>query len=192
MSVHLAVPAHKFPIASDALYPELYQGGAVAFKTTYMDALAALLSSEESYPALATMDCNVHIIHMTIPSNIFMTGVLTGTIEYTKEAYSGNRTLKWSSGDYTGCDVTVTTMLVGCMGIEQWAQIALGRWYSCRTETCQTCWSVQPKNCWAGRRADHFGGIGPRCAECWHGLYHRRCLQTRAPPMVMVVEQVVE
>ena len=158
--VHLAVPEDKFPDVMVALSPTCYTGGKVPFTMNPEDFLTALLSSEESWPPLATDNCTIYVINVKIPANIFMARVLAEELIFNREAYSGNK------------EVTVSQCHIHAMGMEAWAHLALGRWYKPSLKKCSGCTGF--RMCWAGRHETRFGGTSPHCSNCWHALYMER------------------
>ena len=170
--VHLAVPEDKFPDVTVALSPTCYTGGKLPFKMKAEDYFTALLSSEESWPPLATDNCTIYVINVKIPANIFMARVLAEELIFSREAYSGNKTVMWSAESYEGCEVTISQWHMEAMGKDAWAHFALGRWYKPSQKECSACTGFCL--CWAGGHETRFGGTSPRCSNCWHALYMER------------------
>ena len=123
------------------------------------DAFTAVLSSDESWPRVATKTCHFHLIRITIPAEEFMTGVRAKQVAFAEEAYSKRPTLRWRAGDPRAtCNICCTEMTVKPLGVKHWAKLALERWYSCVEKNCVTC--GESNECWQGF-----------CGKCWLALY---------------------
>ena len=87
------------------------------FKLTAEDAFTALVSSEESWPQIASDSCVICVITVSSPANIFMARVLREELICNRGAYSGTKTILWSAASFEGCDVTISDYLIDAWGM---------------------------------------------------------------------------
>ncbi len=95
----------------------MYQGKAVHLKVTVNDTATALISSEESWPPLATGSCILGVIKAGIPTIIFMARAFAQGLTCNHETDSGNNTVLWSVASFEDCGVSSTQNNVGRLGM---------------------------------------------------------------------------
>ena len=69
-------------------------------------------------------------------------------------------------------DICCTMMTVNPVGVNYWANLALGRRDHCEEAICVSC--EKSNECWKGSRENYLGGARPHCGRCWHAVSDER------------------
>ncbi len=172
LDLYLVLPVQvKWDLEFSTLQ-SLWPDGCIPFKMTSDHALEALLSSEGSWPLLAQHACDFWEIHVGVPAEVFMKGVISNFIKVTEEAYSKHQTVTWSwPGLHApGLVLNLQAIAIDKLSMDQWAGYALGRWYNHSWARCDIC-LMGPVHCWKGKHEKYLGGTQTLCSTCWHGLH---------------------
>ena len=172
LDLYLVLPVQvKWDLEFSTLQ-SLWPDGCIPFKRTSDHALEALLSSEGSCPELALRACEFWEIHVSIPGDVFTKGVMSNFIKVAEEAYSKHLTVTWSWPGLQAPRLMISSRVIriDAIGMDHWAEYALGRWYPHALAHCEDC-GQGPRHCWKGKHAWYRGGTQMRCSACWHDLY---------------------